>query len=108
MSFRDEYHQEERPETPNCYISKIVPFPSKGEIPGPLPLGVAVIDASVILFGYIIPHVADKHKLKIMDHFGECIRQAKSARQQAIQINVFAAVLSALKVSNMVVIFNKR
>ncbi|XP_071834099.1 HEAT repeat-containing protein 5B-like isoform X1 [Apostichopus japonicus] len=69
----------------------------KGEIPGPLPLGVAVIDASVILFGYIIPHVADKHKLKIMDHFGECIRQAKSARQQAIQINVFAAVLSALK-----------
>lgn len=69
----------------------------KDEIPGPLPLGVAVIDASVVLFGYIIPHVADKHKLKIMEHFGECIRQAKSARQQAIQINVFAAVLSALK-----------
>ncbi|XP_038071477.1 HEAT repeat-containing protein 5B-like [Patiria miniata] len=70
----------------------------KGEdVPGPLPLGVAVIDASVSLFGAVIPHVADKHRLKILEHFGECIRQAKSARQQAVQINVFTAVLSALK-----------
>ena len=46
----------------------------------------------------VIPHVADKHRLKILEHFGECIRQAKSARQQAVQINVFTAVLSALKV----------
>ncbi|XP_022085919.1 HEAT repeat-containing protein 5B-like [Acanthaster planci] len=70
----------------------------KGEdVPGPLPLGVAVIDASVALFGVVIPHVADKHRLKILEHFGECIRQAKSARQQAVQINVFTGVLSALK-----------
>ncbi|XP_033625996.1 HEAT repeat-containing protein 5B-like [Asterias rubens] len=67
------------------------------DTPGPLPLGVAVIDASVSLFGVVIPHVADKHRLKILEHFKECIRQAKSARQQAVQINVFTAVLSALK-----------
>lgn len=67
------------------------------EVPGPLPLGVAVIDASVTLFGVVFPHVADKHRNKILEHFQDCIQNAKSARQQAVQINIFTAVLSALK-----------
>ncbi|XP_072169312.1 HEAT repeat-containing protein 5B-like [Diadema setosum] len=67
------------------------------EVPGPLPLGVAVIDGSVALFGVVFPHVADKHRNKILEHFQDCIQQAKSARQQAVQINIFTAVLSALK-----------
>jgi len=34
----------------------------------------------------------------MLEHFGECIKQAKASRQQAIQINIFTAVLYALKV----------
>ena len=66
--------------------------------PGPLPLGVAVIDSSVRLYGMLFPRVSDKHKQQMLLHFKECMRQAKAARQQAIQINIFTAVLCALKV----------
>lgn len=34
----------------------------------------------------------------MLDHFAECIKQAKGVRQQAVQLNIFTAVLSALKV----------
>lgn len=67
------------------------------ELPGPLPLGVAVIDSSVALFGLVFPRVANKHRLQILDHFLECIRHAKSSRADAVTINVFAALLAALK-----------
>ncbi|KAG5830989.1 hypothetical protein ANANG_G00299120 [Anguilla anguilla] len=65
-------------------------------IPGPLPLGVSVIDASVALRRGL-PHVSFKHRLQMLDHFAECIKQAKGVRQQAVQLNIFTAVLSALK-----------
>jgi hypothetical protein len=52
---------------------------------------------SVSLFGQIFPRVANKHRLQMLDHFGECIKHAKSARQEAIQMNVFTAVLSGFK-----------
>ncbi|XP_068183360.1 HEAT repeat-containing protein 5B isoform X1 [Antennarius striatus] len=71
--------------------------PSGEAIPGPLPLGVSVIDASVALFGVVFPHVSFKHRLQMLDHFAECIKQAKGVRQQAVQLNIFTAVLSALK-----------
>lgn len=35
----------------------------------------------------------------MLDHFAECIKQAKGVRQQAVQLNIFTAVLSALKVN---------
>jgi len=35
----------------------------------------------------------------MLDHFAECIKQAKGVRQQAVQLNIFTAVLSALKVA---------
>ncbi|KAK0176436.1 hypothetical protein PV328_000569 [Microctonus aethiopoides] len=73
------------------------PVPPNEILPGPLPLGVAVIDLSVSLFGQIFPRVANKHRLQMLDHFGECIKHAKSGRQEAIQMNVFTAVLSGLK-----------
>nr|CAD7424523.1 unnamed protein product [Timema monikensis] len=77
-----------------CLFRPVAP----GEmIPGPLPLGVAVIDMSVVLFGQIFPRVANKHRLQMLDHFAECIRHAKSSRQEAVQMNVFTAVLSGLK-----------
>ena len=67
-------------------------------VPGPLPLGVAVIDSSSKLFGLIFPRVAHKHRLQMLQHIHECIKSAKSSRQQAVQINIFTAVLCALKV----------
>lgn len=66
-------------------------------VPGPLPLGVAVIDMSVLLFGQIFPRVANKHRLQMLEHFTECIKHAKSSRQEAVQMNVFTALLSGLK-----------
>ena len=135
-------------------------------IPGPLPLGVSVIDASVALFGVVFPHVSFKHRwssfififatfriiilwffcffvlfscclffihihywtakslcgmfvlmnplwlcvwfrLQMLDHFAECIKQAKGVRQQAVQLNIFTAVLSALKVGEVAVYSRK-
>ncbi|KAM8704571.1 hypothetical protein ACLKA7_009082 [Drosophila subpalustris] len=67
------------------------------QCPGPLPLGVAVIDMAVTLYGTIFPKVANKHRLQMLDHFSECIKQAKSNRQEAVQMNIFTALLFALK-----------
>ncbi|EDV91239.1 HEAT repeat-containing protein 5B isoform X2 [Drosophila grimshawi] len=67
------------------------------QCPGPLPLGVAVIDMAVSLYGTIFPKVANKHRLQMLDHFAECIKQAKSNRQEAVQMNIFTALLYALK-----------
>uniref|UniRef100_A0A8C5MAD1 HEAT repeat-containing protein 5B n=1 Tax=Leptobrachium leishanense TaxID=445787 RepID=A0A8C5MAD1_9ANUR len=72
-------------------------IPAGEAVPGPLPLGVSVIDASVALFGVVFPHVSFKHRLQMLDHFAECVKQAKGVRQQAVQLNIFTAVLSALK-----------
>lgn len=71
--------------------------PASEPIPGPLPLGVAVIDSSVRLYGLVFPRVAHKHRLQMLQHFIECIKQAKSVRQQAVQMNIFTSVLCALK-----------
>ena len=72
-------------------------------IPGPLPLGVAVIDSAIALFGHIFPFVPHKHRAQLMNHFHECIDKNKGSRQrqQAIQTNIFAAFLAALKVSTL-------
>ncbi|XP_075057057.1 HEAT repeat-containing protein 5B [Mixophyes fleayi] len=36
-------------------------------------------------------------RLQMLDHFAECVKQAKGVRQQSVQLNIFTAVLSALK-----------
>ena len=74
-------------------------FVQNEAVPGPLPLGVSVIDSSVQLFGLVFPRVAHKHRLQMLQHFNDCIKSSKSARQQAVQINIFTAVLCGLKVS---------
>ncbi|XP_059488458.1 HEAT repeat-containing protein 5B isoform X2 [Neocloeon triangulifer] len=66
-------------------------------VPSPIPLGVAVIDQSLILFGQIFLRVAPKHKLQMLTHFAECIKQARSTRQEVVQLNVFTALLGGLK-----------
>lgn len=67
------------------------------QCPGPLPLGVTVIDTSASLFGSIFSRVSNKHRLQMLDHFGECIKHAKSQRQEAVQMNIFTALLCGLK-----------
>lgn len=83
----------------NIDVSNFSFFVTQNEsVPGPLPLGVAVIDSSVQLFGLVFPRVAHKHRLQMLQHFSDCIKSSKSARQQAVQINIFTAVLCGLKV----------
>ncbi|XP_076262348.1 HEAT repeat-containing protein 5B isoform X3 [Rhynchophorus ferrugineus] len=65
--------------------------------PGPLPLGVAVIDAAVLLFGQLFARVTPRHRTQTLDHFAECVRAARSFRQEAVQLNAFAALLSGLR-----------
>uniref|UniRef100_A0A8B9VKI7 HEAT repeat-containing protein 5B n=1 Tax=Anas zonorhyncha TaxID=75864 RepID=A0A8B9VKI7_9AVES len=77
-------------------------IPAGEAVPGPLPLGVSVIDASVALFGVVFPHVSYKHRsVYIYIQFQNSMRSilflAKGVRQQAVQLNIFTAVLSALK-----------
>ncbi|XP_075228223.1 HEAT repeat-containing protein 5B isoform X2 [Lycorma delicatula] len=73
------------------------PVPQGEIIPGPLPLGVSVIDASVTLFGCVFPRVSNKHRVQMLGHFSECIKAAKSCRADAVTLNVFAALLAGLK-----------
>lgn len=73
------------------------PISKTDSCPGPLPLGVAVIDMSVSLFGLIFPRVANKHRVQMFTHFSECIKHARSSRQEAVQMNIFTALLSGLK-----------
>ncbi|KAK4469677.1 hypothetical protein MN116_007205 [Schistosoma mekongi] len=67
------------------------------QITGPMPVSVAVIDASIELFGRLFACVSIRHRTQMLEHFSECIRLTKSIRQDAVQINVFAALLSALR-----------
>jgi hypothetical protein len=67
-------------------------------VPGPFPLGVAVIDKSALVFSMIFPYVANKHRVQMLTHFQDCIKHAKSARQEAVQMNILTAILGALKV----------
>lgn len=71
--------------------------PEKLHIPGPLPLGVAVIDASILLYGAMFIRVPNKHRLSMLQHFIDTIKQSKGPRQDAMQVNIFTAVLIALK-----------
>ncbi|KAF7992490.1 hypothetical protein HCN44_004834 [Aphidius gifuensis] len=64
------------------------PLLSNKIVPGQLLLGVAVIDSSVLLFGQIFPNVVYKFCLEMLEHFNECVKQAKSERQEAIQMKI--------------------
>ncbi|BHF58151.1 HEAT repeat-containing protein 5B [Sparganum proliferum] len=57
----------------------------------------SLINASVDLFGSLFPYVSTRHRTQMLEHFTECIRVSKAARQEAIQVNIFAAFLSALR-----------
>ncbi|KAL5112037.1 HEAT repeat-containing protein 5B [Taenia crassiceps] len=64
---------------------------------GPPALSSQVIEASINLFGLVFPFVSTRHRIQMLEHFTECIRVSKAARQEAIQVNIFAALLCALR-----------
>uniref|UniRef100_G1KHM8 HEAT repeat-containing protein 5B n=1 Tax=Anolis carolinensis TaxID=28377 RepID=G1KHM8_ANOCA len=61
--------------------------------------GYQSFDAFSCLCSWVVfPHVSYQTQvLQMLDHFAECVKQAKGVRQQAVQLNIFTAVLSALK-----------
>lgn len=74
--------------------------PGDQTVAGPFPLGVAIIDKSCLVFAHIFRHTSSKHKLQMFAHFGDCIKNAKAARQEAVLMNTLCALLGALKVSH--------
>ncbi|VDD83197.1 unnamed protein product [Mesocestoides corti] len=62
---------------------------------GPPGLASLVLEASICLFSVVLPYVSVRHRTQMLEHFAECIRVSKAARQEAIQINIFAALLCA-------------
>ncbi|VDO12287.1 unnamed protein product [Rodentolepis nana] len=64
---------------------------------GPPVLASQVIEAAIDLFGLVFPFVSTRHRIQMLEHFTECIRVSKAARQEAIQVNIFAALLCALR-----------
>lgn len=85
------------------------PLPEGQPDPGSLPLGIAVVDISIVVFGVVFPRVAQKHRLQMLEHFGQHLRQPPVTSQssssssptlskpEAININILAAILSALR-----------
>ncbi|KAH9415275.1 HEAT repeat-containing protein 5B [Dermatophagoides pteronyssinus] len=66
-------------------------------VPSSPPLAVAVINKSAQVFALVFPYVAQKHRVQMLNHFQECLKHAKSSRQEAIQINILTAMLGALR-----------
>ncbi|VDM38431.1 unnamed protein product [Toxocara canis] len=66
--------------------------------PEPLSPTTAVIDAAITVYGRLYPLVPSKYKMQMTEHFAECIKSTKHVnRQQSIQRNVFACLLTSLK-----------
>ncbi|CAB4070108.1 HEAT repeat-containing protein 5B [Lepeophtheirus salmonis] len=64
-----------------------------------LPLGVAVVDIAIVVYGVVFPRVAQKHRVQMLNHFMEQLKQTTktNARTEAIHLNIFSAILSGLK-----------
>ena len=89
-----------------------------GELqPGPFPLGVTVVDASIAVFGLVFPRAAHKHKFQMLDHFFQHLNRQQitvnsstnfgasfwssssvsPSRAEALNVNIYAAVLASLR-----------
>ena len=53
-------------------------FMEKDSSNWPLPLGVMVVDSAVRLFGKVFPSLGDKHKLQLLSHFNDTIKNGTS------------------------------
>lgn len=64
---------------------------------GSLPLGISVIDASIILYGQIYAKISNKYRLQMLNHFHDLLKTAKSTNKQALLTNITTAVYWSLK-----------
>ena len=66
-----------------------------------MPLGIAVVDASIIVFGLVFPRAAVKHRAQMLEHFTQHLKvnqnQSQNQRAEAVNANIYAAVLASLK-----------
>ena len=66
-----------------------------------MPLGIAVVDASIIVFGLVFPRAAVKHRAQMLEHFAQHLKVSQNRclphRAEAVNANIYAAVLASLK-----------
>lgn len=65
-----------------------------------LPIPRALVDCSIQLFGRIFNFSSDKHKLQLITHFKEVLKQAKPNRIHAVLFNLSCAIYISLKMAS--------
>ncbi|NWI91023.1 HTR5A protein, partial [Pitta sordida] len=70
----------------------------KGDsVPKPLPPALSVISAATQLFGVMFSHIAESHRLQVLEQLLNSIKQTKGSRQQIVQLHVVSAFSTSLK-----------
>ncbi|XP_052550652.1 HEAT repeat-containing protein 5A isoform X1 [Tympanuchus pallidicinctus] len=69
----------------------------RDSVPKPLPPTLSVIGAATGLFGVIFCHIAETHRLQVLEQLLNSIKQTKGSRQQLVQLNVVSAFSTSLK-----------
>ncbi|NXC38697.1 HTR5A protein, partial [Penelope pileata] len=69
----------------------------RDSVPKPLPPMLSVISAATGLFGVIFCHIAETHRLQVLEQLLNSIKQTKGSRQQIVQLNVVSAFSTSLK-----------
>jgi HEAT repeat-containing protein 5 len=69
----------------------------KNSLQGSLPLGINVLDSSIILYGQIYARISNKYRLQMLQHFYDLLKSAKSINKQALQTNISTAIYLSLK-----------
>ncbi|XP_019471251.1 HEAT repeat-containing protein 5A isoform X4 [Meleagris gallopavo] len=69
----------------------------RDSVPKPLPPTLSVIGAAAGLFGVIFCHIAETHRLQVLEQLLNSIKQTKGSRQQIVQLNVVSAFSTSLK-----------
>ncbi|CAF3109864.1 unnamed protein product, partial [Rotaria sp. Silwood2] len=81
----------------NAYYSRLVEL----NIPDPLPLDVAVIDASILLYGTIFIRVSNKHRLNMLQHSINIIKQSKEWMEKERKENYRRKILANVERKNV-------
>uniref|UniRef100_A0A8C9G2T0 HEAT repeat containing 5A n=1 Tax=Pavo cristatus TaxID=9049 RepID=A0A8C9G2T0_PAVCR len=69
----------------------------RDSVPKPLPPTLSVISAATALFGVIFCHIAETHRLQVLEQLLNSIKQTKGSRQQIVQLNAVSAFSTSLK-----------
>ncbi|NWU78802.1 HTR5A protein, partial [Onychorhynchus coronatus] len=66
-------------------------------VPKPLPPALSVISAAARLFGVMFSHIAESHRIQVLEQLLNSIKQTKGSRQQIVQLHVVSAFSTSLK-----------